>query len=50
MQAADQLDRELGEKALATKLAEAGIGQDADRQRKVMERIRARQAKPTSDA
>lgn len=50
MQAADQLDRELGEKALATKLAEAGIGQDADRQRKVMERIRARQATPTSDA
>jgi len=50
MQAADQLDRELGEKALATKLAEAGIGQDADRQRKVMERIRARQAKPTGDA
>lgn len=50
MQAADQLDRELGEKALATKLAEAGIGQDADRQRKVMERIRARQAKPTEDS
>ena len=50
MQAADQLDRELGEKALATKLAEAGIGQDADRQRKVMERIRARQAKPTGEA
>lgn len=48
MQAADQLDRELGEKALATKLAEAGIGQDADRQRKVMERIRARQAKPNA--
>jgi len=50
MQAADQLDRELGEKALATKLAEAGIGQDADRQRKVMERIRARQAKPTENS
>ncbi len=48
MQAADQLDRELGERALATKLAEAGIGQDADRQRKVMERIRARQAKPNA--
>lgn len=47
MQAAEQLDHELGEKALATKLAAAGIGQDADRQRKVMERIRARQAKPT---
>lgn len=47
MQASEQLDRELGDKALATKLAEAGIGQDADRQRKVMERIRARQAAPT---
>lgn len=47
MQAAEQLDHELGEKALAAKLAAAGIGQDADRQRKVMERIRARQAKPT---
>lgn len=47
MQASEQLDRELGEKALATKLAEAGIGQDADRQRKVMERIRSRQAGPT---
>lgn len=47
MHATEQLDRELGEKALATKLAAAGIGQDADRQRKVMERIRARQATPT---
>ncbi len=47
MQASEQLDRELGEKALTTKLAEAGIGQDADRQRKVMERIRSRQAGPT---
>lgn len=47
MQATEQLDRELGDKALATKLAAAGIGQDADRQRKVMERIRARQATPT---
>lgn len=46
MQATEQLDRELGEKALAMKLAAAGIGQDADRQRKVMERIRARQARP----
>lgn len=49
LQAVDQLDRELGDKALATKLAEAGIGQDADRQRKVMERIRARQSAPTDD-
>lgn len=47
LQASEQLENELGEKALATKLAEAGIGQDADRQRQVMERIRARQAKPT---
>ncbi|MFZ2266424.1 MAG: PspA/IM30 family protein [Azonexus sp.] len=47
LQASEQLDRELGEKALASKLAAAGIGQDADRQRQVMERIRARQAKPT---
>jgi len=49
LQASEQLDRELGDKALATKLAEAGIGQDADRQRKVMERIRARQATPTQE-
>jgi len=47
LQASEQLDRELGDKALASKLAAAGIGQDADRQRLVMERIRARQAKPT---
>lgn len=47
MQASEQLDRELGEKALATKLAAAGIGQDSDRQRKVMERIRRRQQPPT---
>jgi phage shock protein A len=49
LQASEQLDRELGDKALASKLAEAGIGQDANRQRQVMERIRARQAKPTDD-
>ena len=47
LQASEQLDRELGEKALATKLADAGIGQEADRQRKVMERIRSRQLPPT---
>jgi phage shock protein A len=47
LQASEQLDRELGDKALATRLAAAGIGEDADRQRKVMERIRARQATPT---
>jgi phage shock protein A len=44
MTAAEQLDKELGHRALDTKLAEAGIGEDADRKRRVMERIRARQA------
>jgi phage shock protein A len=44
MTAAEQLDRELGQRALEQKLAEAGIGEDADRKRRVMERIRARQA------
>ncbi len=44
MQAAESLDRELGEKALETKLAEAGIGADADRGRKALERIKARRA------
>jgi len=47
LQASEQLDREFGDKALATKLAEAGIGQDADRQRKVMERLRSRQSGQT---
>ncbi|MFN3987509.1 MAG: PspA/IM30 family protein [Rhodocyclaceae bacterium] len=44
MAAAEALDKETGFKALETKLAEAGIGANADRQRAVMERIRARQA------
>jgi phage shock protein A len=44
MAAAEELDNELGQRALERKLAEAGIGQDADRKRRVMERIRARQA------
>jgi phage shock protein A len=44
MQAADELDKELGHKALETKLQAAGIGGDGDRARKAMERIRARQA------
>jgi len=44
MQAAEQLDREIGSKALEGKLAAAGIGGDSDRTRKAMERIRARQA------
>lgn len=44
MAAAEELDKELGHKALERKLAEAGIGEDADRKQRVMERIRARQA------
>lgn len=44
MQAAEELDKELGHKALETKLQAAGIGGDGDRARKAMERIRARQA------
>jgi hypothetical protein len=44
MTAAEQLDKEFGHRALEAKLAEAGIGEDADRRRRVMERIRARQA------
>ena len=44
MTAAEQLDREFGQRALELKLAEAGIGEDAERKRRVMERIRARQA------
>lgn len=43
MMAAEQLDSETGTKALETKLAAAGIGENADRTRKVLERIRARQ-------
>lgn len=43
MMAAEQLDNETGAKALENKLAAAGIGENADRARKVMERIRARQ-------
>lgn len=42
MAAADVLDRELGARALEGKLAQAGIGEDAHRKEKVMERIRAR--------
>ncbi|MDR2208918.1 MAG: PspA/IM30 family protein [Azoarcus sp.] len=44
MNAADALDKEFGTKALEAKLAEAGIGEDAQRKTKVMERIRARAA------
>lgn len=44
MAAAESLDAEFGHAALEKKLAAAGIGEDADRARKVMERVRARQA------
>ena len=44
LQAAEQVERELGGSALDRKLAEAGIGPEAERRRAVMERIRARQA------
>lgn len=46
MTAAEQLDHEFGHGALERKLAEAGIGDEVDRKRRVMERIRARQAAP----
>lgn len=44
MTAADQLEGELGHGALDRKLREAGIGEQADRQRDAMARIRARAA------
>jgi phage shock protein A len=50
MAAAEALDKELGLKALETKLAEAGIGTDGERQRRAMERIRARRAASAGDA
>lgn len=40
--AAETLDKETGTHALETKLADAGIGGDAERKRQVMARIRAR--------
>ena len=43
MAAAESLDAEFGHAALEKKLAAAGIGDDADRARKVMDRVRARQ-------
>ena len=44
MTAAEQLHNEFGQGALEKKLAAAGVGDEAKRQRDVMERIRARQA------
>ncbi len=49
MNAAEQLDNEIGSKALERKLSDAGIGADADRKAAVMARIRARQAAAASD-
>lgn len=46
MTASQALENELGHSALEKKLAAAGIGSDVDRTGLVMERIRARQAKP----
>lgn len=44
MTAAEQLNNEFGQGALEKKLAAAGVGDEAKRQRDVMARIRARQA------
>lgn len=44
MMAAEQLENETGTRALENKLDAAGIGENAGREGKVMERIRARQA------
>lgn len=44
MAASESLENELGHAALEKKLAAAGIGSDANRTGKVMDRIRARQA------
>jgi phage shock protein A len=50
LQAAEQIDRELGSAALDKKLAEAGIGPEAERRRAVMERIRAKRAQAAAGA
>ncbi len=46
MTAAEQLDNEFGNAALERKLAEAGIGEAAQRKQAVMDRIKAKRAKP----
>jgi phage shock protein A len=46
--AAENLDREFGSRALETRLAEAGIGEDTARKEKILARIRARQAAPAA--
>lgn len=50
MVAAEQLDREIGSKALEAKLAAAGIGAEADRKAQIMARIRARQVPAAPEA
>lgn len=49
MQAADLLEKELGDKALENRLAAAGIGVEGNRTKKVMARIRARQTRESGD-
>jgi phage shock protein A len=50
MLAADLLEKELGDTALESKLAAAGIGIEADRAKKVMARIRAAKASQSQDS
>ncbi|GAA5169590.1 PspA/IM30 family protein [Viridibacterium curvum] len=50
MTAAEQLENEVGSKALEAKLAAAGIGEGADRRAAIMARIRSRQAGSTAGA
>lgn len=50
MQAAEQLDAELGDKALEAKLAAAGIGSDAERKQAILGRIAARRAVPGAES
>ncbi|MDR3351697.1 MAG: PspA/IM30 family protein [Zoogloeaceae bacterium] len=49
MNAAETLDRELGTRALEERLKEAGIGEDAHRKEKVLERLRARREKKAAE-
>lgn len=51
MQARQQLDGEMGDKALEAKLAAAGIGENAEQKAKIMARLQARLApEPTAPA
>jgi phage shock protein A len=50
LQAGERIEDELGGAALDRKLAEAGIGPEAERRRAVMERIRARRAQADAGA